>query len=249
MMFPTPCGFPSLLVIAAMFCSAGALGTLQSALIVTGLVLCSIGCTLAMSFLLSRTVLKGEPSSYVLELPPYRRPQLGRILVRSLTERIGKVLWRAVIVAAPMNLLIWLLANIQLHGTALLQYAADALAPLGELLGLDGVLLLAFILGLPANEIILPVALTGYTGASVLTDYASAGELHSLLAQHGWNSVTAVCFLVFMLFHAPCATTLLTIRKETGSTRCMLLGWLLPLAVGGTLCILLHGVLTAVGAA
>ncbi len=246
-MFPVPHGFPSLLVIAAMFCSAGALGTLQSAGIVTGLVLCSIGCTLAMSFLLSRTLLKGQPSSYVLELPPYRRPQPGRILVRSLTERIGKVLWRAIIVAAPMNLLIWILANTHIGGAALLQYAADFLAPFGDLMGLDGVLLLAFILGLPANEIILPIALTGYTGASHLTDYASAGELHSLLAQHGWTHVTAVCFLVFMLFHAPCATTLLTIRKETGSTRYMLLGWLLPLATGMMLCVLLHGLLTLTG--
>lgn len=243
MMFLLRCGFPSLLAIAAMLCSAGAAASLQSAAILTGMVLLSIAVTMGASYLLSRTVLKGEPSSFVLELPPYRRPQIGRIVVRSVFERTLVVLGRALMVAAPVNLLIWILANCRVEGVSLLGYAAEFLTPLGIVMGLDGVLLLAFILGTPANEIVLPVAVTIYTGASQLMDYGTGEQLHALLGQYGWNGTTAVCFLVFMLFHAPCATTLLTIRKETGSLRWTLLAWLLPLAVGTAACMVLNGVL------
>ncbi len=248
-MFPILHGFPSLLAIAAMFCGVGFGGSLQATAIVTILVLCSIAVTMGVSYLLSRTVLKGQASSFVLELPPYRRPQLGKILVRSLIERTARILVRAVIVAAPVNLLIWLLANCRLHGRSLLQYGADLLAPLGDVMGLDGTLLMAFVLGLPANEIILPIALTGYTGAAQLADYTSAQGLHVLLTQCGWSNVTAVCFLIFMLFHAPCATTLLTVKKETRSLRYTMLAWLLPLATGAMLCIAANAVMTFCGMA
>lgn len=243
MMFPRRCGFPSLLAIAAMVCSAGRFAALQSAAVLTLLILCSIAVTMGVSCLLSRTVLKGEPSSFVLELPPYRRPQVGRILVRSIFERTLVVLGRALAVAAPVSLLIWMMSNLHMGDASLLGHAAEFLSPLGMLLGLDGVLLLAFILGTPANEIVLPVAVTIYTGAAELMDYGTVSELHMLLAQQGWSMTTAVCFLAFMLFHAPCATTLLTIRKETGSLRWTLLAWLLPLTVGAGLCVLLNAVL------
>lgn len=243
-MFLRRCGFPSLLAISAMLCSAGAAASLRSAAILTGMVLLSMAVTMGVSYLLSRTVLKGEPSSFVLELPPYRRPQVGRILVRSIFERTLVVLGRALMVAAPVNLLIWILANCRMDGVSLLGYAAEFLSPVGLMMGLDGVLLLAFLLGMPANEIVLPVAVTIYTGATQLMDYGTTAELHTLLMQYGWTKTTAVCFLVFMLFHAPCATTLLTIRKETGSLRWMLLAWLLPLAVGAAACIVLNGVLS-----
>ncbi len=246
-MFLIPHGFPSLLAIAAMFCGLGFGGSLQATAVVTALVLLSIAVTMGVSYLLSRTLLKGQPSSFVLELPPYRRPQLGKILVRSLIERTAKILVRAVIVAAPVNLLIWLLANCRLQGQSLLQYGAQLLAPLGAWMGLDGTLLLAFVLGLPANEIILPIALTVYTGAAQLLDYSSAQSLHTLLNACGWDNITAVCFLIFMLFHAPCATTLLTVRKETHSLRCTLLAWILPLATGVLLCVLTNAVLTLCG--
>lgn len=248
LMFHIPHGFPSLLAIAAMFCGMGFGGSLQATAIVTGLVIGSIAATMGISYLLSRTVLKGQPSSFVLELPPYRRPQLCKILVRSLIERTAKVLVRAIVVAAPVNLLIWLLANYRMQGQSLLQYGAQLLAPLGNAMGLDGTLLLAFVLGLPANEIILPIALTGYTGAAQLLDYSSTQDLHTLLTACGWDHITAVCFLIFMLFHAPCATTLLTIHKETHSLRCTLLAWILPLATGALLCVVVHALLTLCGA-
>ncbi len=246
-MFLIPHGFPSLLAIAAMFCGVGFGGSLQATAIVTALVLLSIAATMGVSYLLSLTLLKGQLSSFVLELPPYRRPQLGKILVRSLIERTAKILVRAVIVAAPVNLLIWLLANCRLQGESLLQYGAQLLAPLGRCMGLDGTLLFAFVLGLPANEIILPIALTGYTGAAQLLDYSSAQGLHALLTACGWNDITAVCFLIFMLFHAPCATTLLTVHKETNSLCYTLLAWILPLATGMLLCMLTNGVLMLCG--
>lgn len=226
-----------------MFCTVGKFAALQSAAVLTLLILCSIAVTMGVSYLLSRTVLKGEPSSFVLELPPYRRPQVGRIIVRSIFERTLVVLCRALVIAAPVNLLIWILSNCRIEGVSLLGYAAEILSPVGLLMGLDGVLLLAFLLGTPANEIVLPVAVTIYTGASELVDYGSVGALHTLLMQQGWSTTTAVCFLMFMLFHAPCATTLLTIRKETGSLRWTMLAWLLPLAVGAGLCVLLNAVL------
>lgn len=246
-MFPILHGFPSLLAIAAMFCGMGFGGSLQATAIVTALVIGSIAATMGVSYLLSRTVLKGKPSSFVLELPPYRRPQLGKILVRSLIERTAKVLVRAVVVAAPVNLLIWVLANCHLQGQSLLQYGAEMLAPLGNVMGLDGTLLLAFVLGLPANEIILPIAMTGYTGAAQLLDYSSAQSLHSLLTSCGWDRITAVCFLIFMMFHAPCATTLLTVQKETRSLRCTLVAWILPLAIGVMLCMATNALLTLCG--
>lgn len=242
-------GFPSLLAIAAMFCGVGVYGSLQATAIVTALVIGSIAATMGVSYLLSRTVLKGQPSSFILELPPYRRPQLGKILVRSLIERTAKVLVRAVVVAAPINLVIWVLANYHLQGQSLLQYGAQLLAPLGDVMGLDGTLLIAFVLGLPANEIILPIAMTGYTGSAQLLDYSSTQGLHTLLTACGWDRVTAVCFLIFMLFHAPCATTLLTIHKETHSLRCTFLAWILPLATGTLLCIATNALLTLCGVA
>lgn len=206
----------------------------------TLLICLSVGMTFLVSWALGRTLLRGEPSSFVLELPPYRRPQLGKVIVRSVLDRTLFVLGRAMLTAAPVSLLIWCLANLSIGGQTLLQAAAGALSGLGWLMGLDGVVLLAFLLGFPANEIVLPVAVTAYLGASQLTDYGSLDMLASLLTTNGWTLCTAVCFLVFTLFHFPCGTTLLTIRKETGSRRCALAAFLLPTGIGMLLCILLH---------
>ncbi len=237
-----PCNgrFPSLIaVVTVFFAENGALSSLRAACILTGLILLSIAASFGWSALLGKTVLRGEPSSCMLELPPYRRPQLGRILVRSLRDRTVYVLGRAAAVAAPMNLLIWLLANLRTGEQSLLQLIAGALDPFGVLLGLDGVLLLAFMLGLPANEIVLPVALTAYLGTQALAEQGSLTTLHSILTANGWTSLTAVCFLVFTLFHAPCATTLLTVYKETGSRKVTLAAWLLPTLTGIVLCALI----------
>lgn len=236
-----PCNgrFPALLaVITAFFAGTDSISPFRAACIMTALILLSIGMTFAASALLGRTVLRGEPSSFILELPPIRRPQFGQVIVRSVLDRTIFVLGRAVMTAAPVSLLIWILANLHIGGETVLQQIAGLLAPAGALLGLDGELLLAFILGMPANEIVLPVAVTAYLGSSALTDYGTAASLGTLLTAHGWTASTAVCFLIFMLFHSPCATTLLTICKETGSRRWTFAAFLLPVLIGGTLCIL-----------
>ena len=237
-----PCNgrFPALTAVITCF-FARTEHRLYAALLLTALVVLSIAVTLLCSALLSRTLLRGEPSSFVLELPPFRRPQILKVLVRSVLDRTVLVLGRAVTAAAPVSLLIWVLANVQQNGQSLLNLLAGLLSPFGLLLGLDGVILLAFLLGLPANEIVLPVAVTAYLGSSALTDYGSHAALHALLTAHGWTLHTAACFLMLTLFHAPCATTLLTVRKETGSRRLTAAAFLLPAAVG----ILLTGTLSA----
>lgn len=238
-----PCNgrFPALLaVVTIFFAGSSPQKSLYAALLMTLLIALSIAVSFGISALLGRTVLRGNPGSCILELPPYRRPQIGKILVRSLLDRTILVLCRAVAVAAPVSLLIWILANLHIGNRSLLRGIAAFLQPAGNFIGLDGELLLAFILGLPANEIILPAALTAYLGAGTLTDYGSLESLHMLLLASGWTKLTAACFLVFTLFHAPCATTLLTIRKETGSLRATLAAWLLPLLTGIILCSILH---------
>ncbi|MCR5305385.1 MAG: ferrous iron transport protein B [Oscillospiraceae bacterium] len=237
-----PCNgrFPALIAVITCF-FAGTGHSLRAALLLTVLIALSIAVTLLCSALLSRTVLRGTPSSFVLEMPPFRRPQLLRILVRSVLDRTVFVLGRAVVTAAPVSLLIWVLANCRISEQSLLSLLAGLLNPFGILLGLDGVILLAFLLGLPANEIVLPVAVTAYLGCTALTDYGSYAALHTLLTANGWTLHTAACFLILTLFHAPCATTLLTVRRETGSRRLTAAAFLLPSVVG----ILLTGGLSA----
>jgi ferrous iron transport protein B len=185
-----------------------------------------------MSWLLSRTVLKGEASAFTLELPPYRRPGVARILYTSLIDRTLFVLWRAILTAAPAGAVIWLLGNIYVNGTSLATLSANALAPLGHAIGLDGVILLAYVIAIPANEIVVPTMLMVYTGAGLMTELDSMSELRTLLVdQHGWTLLTAVNLMLFALLHNPCATTIITIYKETLSARWAALGALMPLAV------------------
>lgn len=240
-----PCNgrFPALLAIVTVFFAGDDMrSSFRAAAMMTALILFSVGVTFAASALLGRTVLRGEPSSFVLEMPPYRRPQIGHVIVRSVLDRTVFVLGRAVMTAAPVSLLIWILANISLSGETLLQRLADIMQPLGSLIGMDGVMLLAFLLGLPANEIVLPVALTAYLGTGSLTDYESLQSLHTLLTAHGWTLLTASCFLIFTLFHSPCATTLLTVYKETRSRRWTFAAFLLPTVIGTVLCMILVGI-------
>ena len=208
-----------------------------SALSLTVIVMFGILMTFAVSFLLSKTLLKGKPSSFSLELPPYRRPQIGKILTRSLLDRTLKVLGRAAAIAAPAGLLIWLLANISAGGNPLIYYIASALNPLGKLMGLDGYVLAAFILGFPANEIVIPITIMSYTSAGMLTDVQSVSELGRLFAQNGWTWATGVSMLLFCLLHFPCATTVWTIKKETKSFKWTLLAVALPTVLGIAACI------------
>ena len=233
-----PCNgrFPVLIALSTVFFAPSSHGwqaSLLAALCVTGLIVLGVGMTLVVTRLLSRTVLRGRTSSFTLELPPYRKPQVGRVLVRSVLDRTLFVLGRAALVAAPAGLVLWVLAN-TLHGA--LPWMAHALHPLGALMGLDGETLLAFALGIPANEIVLPILLMLYSGGGVLPD---GGSLAPLLA-HGWTAATGLSAAVFTLFHWPCSTTLLTIKKETGKWRWVFLAALLPTATGMALCVVIH---------
>ena len=237
-----PCNgrFPVLIALSTVFFVGTARGwraSLLAALCVTALIVLGVGMTLLATRLLSKTLLRGKVSSFTLELPPYRRPQVGRVLVRSVLDRTLFVLARAAVVAAPAGLLLWVLANAA-HGA--LGWLSGVLQPVADLMGLDGETLLAFALGIPANEIVLPILLMLYSGGGVLPD---GGSLAPLL-EHGWTAATGLCAAVFTLFHWPCSTTLLTIRKETGKWRWVLLAAALPTAVGTVLCIVIH-VLTA----
>ena len=244
-----PCNgrFPLLLTMIALLGAGGGvwaglpmetpvLSSLLTALVLTLFILAAILATLGASFLLSRTLLKGVPSSFTLELPPYRRPQPGKVIVRSIFDRTLFVLGRAVAVAAPAGLVIWLLANLTVGGESLLMHIAGFLDPLGALMGLDGIILMAFILGFPANEIVLPIILMAYLQSGVLAPMDDKTAILSLLSANGWTVKTAVCMAVFSLFHWPCSTTLLTIRKETGSLKWMALAFFIPTACGITLC-------------
>ena len=240
-----PCNgrFPTLIAMITMFFTlsmTGLAGSVASALILTAAILLGIVMTFAASRLLSATVLRGVPSSFTLELPSYRRPQAGRVLVRSILDRTLFVLGRATAVAAPAGLILWLLANVAPGGVSLLSRCASALDPFARHLGLDGVILTAFILGFPANEIVLPIALMIYLSQGALMNPVGASEMRRILVENGWTWVTGLCTMVFSLFHWPCSTTLMTIRKETGSWKWTLLAALLPTAVGMALCFFIH---------
>lgn len=235
----TPCNgrFPTLIALAGFFLAggSGAGGSFLTALWTAALLALSLVMSLAMTALLSRTLLPGKPSPLLLELPPYRMPQLGKVLIRSLLDRTLFVLGRAAAVAAPAGALLWLLAQ-----GGLLTRLSALLEPLGLLLGLDGAILLGFLLGLPANEIVLPVILMIYGASGTLAEPSSAAELGLLLRAQGWTAWTAGAVMLFSLFHWPCSTTLLTIRKETGSLRWAALAALLPTVSGLICCLLLR---------
>ncbi len=227
--------FPLLITLATIFIGtlvSRAYSPILATLSVLGVILSGIGIALLVSFFLSRTLLQGMPSFFVLELPPFRRPQLGQILIRSLLDRTLFVLWRAVIIAAPAGALIWILANSYYGGNSVFILASDWLSPLGQLMGMDGIILIAFLLGLPANEIILPILIMGYISSGSLVELDSINALRLLLLDNGWTWLTALCVMLFSLLHFPCGTTLYTIYKETHSARWTLFSAFLPLVLG-----------------
>ena len=247
-----PCNgrFPTLIALLSLFFLGGSLGfgrSLLATALFLGCILFAVAMTLLASRLLTATVLRGQLSAFSLELPPYRMPRVGQVLVRSLLDRTLFVLGRAVTVAAPAGLLIWILGSISVRGGSLLTVLAGALDGPGRLMGLDGMVLLAFLLGFPANEIVLPVLLMGYLQTGSLTDYGSLAELSAVLTANGWTAETAVCMLVLCLLHFPCGTTCLTILHETGSARWTALAAALPTAMGAALCMIIHGVWTLLG--
>lgn len=240
-----PCNgrFPLLIAMTSMFFVSGgsALGSLAGAFFLSLIIVFSVGVTLAVSALLSKTVLRGLPSSFTLELPPYRRPVILSVLVRSVLDRTLFVLGRAAAVAAPAGILIWILANAEIGNDTIFAHLTGFLDPIGRIMGMDGVILLAFILGFPANETVIPIMMMGYLSTGTLTEYGSLTELHALLIANGWTPMTAVCVILFSLMHWPCSTTMLTIHKESGSLKWTALAFLLPTAIGAGVCILLNG--------
>ena len=232
-----PCNgrFPALIALMTMFFSLSG-STLTAALLLTAALTLCVGLTFGATWLLSVTVLRGKPSAFALELPPYRAPQVGQVLVRSVFDRTLFVLGRAAAVAAPAGMVLWALANAHPGGVSLLTRCAAALNPLGQVMGMDGVLLLAFVLGFPANEIVLPIAVMGYLAQGSLSDALGLAQMHALLTANGWTWTTAVSAGLFFLLHWPCSTTLWTIRRETGSAKWTLLAALLPTALGMALC-------------
>ena len=236
-----PCNgrFPMILAVITMFLAGNTEGFAASflpAFFLSLVIVLGIVMTLLASRFLSGTLLKGMPSSFTLELPPFRRPQFGKVIVRSVLDRTVFVLGRAVITAAPAGLLIWIMANVTVGDVPILTYCTDFLDPFARILGLDGVILMSFILGMPANEIVLPIMLMTYLSQGTLTELADLQVMKSLLVENGWTWITAVCVILFSLMHWPCTTTCLTIRKETKSTKWMFLSILLPAAMGMVSC-------------
>lgn len=231
--------FPTLIAIITMFfvgAAGGPLQSLLSTLLLTGVIVLGIAMTFAVSRLLSTTILKGVPSSFTLELPPYRKPQIGKVIVRSILDRTLFVLGRAMAVAAPAGLIIWLMANITVGDASLLAHCAEFLDPFAKLIGLDGVILIAFILGFPANEIVVPIIIMAYLANGSLVEFDNLAQLKDLLVSNGWTWLTAVCTMLFSLMHWPCSTTCLTIKKETKSLKWTLVSVAVPTVMGVAVC-------------
>ena len=238
-----PCNgrFPTILTILSLFIAGGATGlsaSLLGAFCLALVILLGICMTLVASKVLSKTLLKGMPSSFTLELPPYRRPQIGKVIIRSVCDRTLFVLGRAILIAAPAGLLIWMTANITVGGTAVLNHCVNFLDPFARLLGLDGVILMAFLLGMPANEIVIPIMLMTYLAKGSLLEMEDLNLMRQLLVDNGWTWITAVSTVLFSLMHWPCGTTLMTIHKETQSLKWTFVSILVPTLMGMSLCFL-----------
>ncbi len=236
-----PCNgrFPTLIAIISMFFAGAFLGPFQSVvstLLLTGVIVLGVVMTLLMSKLLSKTILKGMPSSFVLELPPYRKPQIGKVIVRSIFDRTLFVLGRAICVAAPAGLIIWIMANVTVGDMSILAHCSGFLDPFAKLIGLDGVILMAFILGFPANEIVIPIIIMSYLSAGSMMEFDNLAQLRMLLIDNGWTWVTALCTMLFSLMHYPCGTTCWTIKKETQSWKWTAISFILPTVTGIVIC-------------
>jgi len=238
-----PCNgrFPTLLAISTAFFATSSISLekgLIPAFFITLMVIIGVCITLLVSFLLSKTLLKGVPSTFTLELPPYRAPQVGRILYSSIIDRTMFVLSRAIVVAGPAGALTWLMANVYIGDLSILIHVSNFLNPIAQVIGLDGFILMAFIVGIPANEIVLPVLLMAYLSTGTLTEFGSVEYLRDVLINNGWTLLTALNVMLFSLLHWPCSTTLWTIKKETGSIKWTLVAFLLPTVIAFVVCFL-----------
>ncbi len=239
-----PCNgrFPTMITLITIFFVGINSNSFLSVIILTLVILLGFLLTFLVSYILSKTILKGVPSSFTLELPPYRKPQIVKVIIRSIFDRTLFVLSRAVIVAVPAGALIWLLANLHINDISLLNHISSFLDPFGKLIGMDGVILISFILGFPANEIVIPIMLMTYMATGNLVEYESLESLRTILVNNGWTITTAICVLIFSLCHFPCSTTCLTIKKETGSFKWTLLAIIIPTLIGIILCFLINNI-------
>ncbi|MCY6354785.1 ferrous iron transporter B [Clostridium sp. ZS2-4] len=238
-----PCNgrFPTLIVLATIFIgveTSSGTGNILASLLVVLMIMLGIGITLLTSYILSKTLLKGIPSSFTLELPPYRKPQILRVLYSSLIDRTIFVLGRAVTVAAPAGVITYVLSNIYIGDMSIVGHIAGFLNPFAHLIGLDGFILMAFILGFPANEIVLPILIMAYLSKGIMMDFQNISQLHTILVDNGWTYLTTLNVMLFSLLHFPCATTVWTIRKETGSVKWTLLSFFIPTAIAICICFL-----------
>lgn len=227
-------------MLASIFFSGG--NPLLAGMFVILALLLSVTITLLVSSVLGKTILKGEASSFTLELPPYRKPQFAKVIVRSILDRTIFVLGRAISVSVPAGALIWLLQNITIADSTLLSMFSNMLEPLGSIMGLSGAILAAFLLGIPANEIVIPILLMYYSQSGMLVESSGIAELGEILRNNGWTIITALCAILFSLNHFPCATTLWTIAKETKSIKWTTVSFLLPTMVGVAICIVVNSV-------
>ena len=240
-----PCNgrFPTLIIMFTMFFSItnnNILNTTINVFLLTLIILFAILITFIITKVLSKTILKGDNSFFILELPPYRKPQILKIFSKSLIDRTLKILGRAILVAAPTGLIIWLLSNININESSIVTIMSNFLNDFGLLIGLDGVILTAFILGFPANEIVLPIMIMIYMQTNTMLDINDINVIKNLLITKGWNIITSICMIIFILFHYPCSTTLLTIYKETKSIKWTFISFIIPLIIGITICILIN---------
>ena len=233
-----PCNgrFPLLISLITMFLITDNSSGLMRTFVLLIFILIGVILTFIISKILSKTILKGIPSSFTLELPPYRKPQIGKVLVRSLLDRTLFVLKRAICISAPAGLVIWLFSNLSFNGLSLLQIFSGFLDPFGKFIGLDGVIIMAFLLGFPANEIVIPIMIMGYMSLGMITDMGDLNLLKNLFVNNGWTYVTAICVMLFSIFHFPCLTTIFTIKKETGKWKWAFISFIVPLIVGIVLC-------------
>lgn len=230
--------FPTLIALASFMTLgiAGGRGIGSASLVVVGMVMMGVAATFIVSWLLSNTLLRGTPSSFVLELPPYRTPDVLRVIGRTVRDRILIVLRRAMAVAWPAGVAVWALANISVGDKSIIAHLAGALDPAGRALGMDGAILAAFVLGLPANEIVMPILTMIYLTGSSLVEMTSLSAMAGVLAANGWTWTTALCTTVFAVLHFPCSTTLMTIARETGSKKWTAVAALVPTAVAAAAC-------------
>lgn len=236
-----PCNgrFPMIIALISMFLVSNN-NPFMASLILVLVILFSIIVTLIVTKILSLTLLKGKPSSFTLELPPYRRPEILKTIIRSVFDRTFVILGKSLMVALPAGIIIYLFANINVNSISILSYITNFLDGFSQFFGLDGVILTSFILGLPANEIVIPIMMMGYSNLSVMTDYASLDVLKNIFVTNGWTNITCICVIIFSLLHFPCATTLISIYKETGSKKWVMFSILIPLCLGLFFCLLVN---------